>query len=84
MAYDYVDDCKIMKGMMWVGVERYVESPVPNKEMQTSPSPLRSSHLDIKDEQCAETKNMLKKSYRVFELWASKRSKKMRKKLNFL
>ena len=37
---------------------------VPSKGMQTPP-PLRSGHLDLKD--------MLKKSYRAFELWASKR-----------
>ena len=69
------------------------KGPVPSKDMQIvqlSPSSeggegtLRIFYLDIKDAQCAETKNVLKKSYRVFELWASKRSKKMRKKFNFL
>ena len=36
--------------------------------------PLRSGYLDTKYAQCAETKDELKKSYRVFELWGTKRA----------
>ena len=41
--------------------------PVPSKDMQTQPAhPLfRSGHLDIKDVQCAKTKDMLKISYHI-------------------
>ena len=57
--------------------------PVSSKDMQT-PSPLRSGHIDIKDAQCAETKYVLKKSYRVFDLWACKSGVMGTQKLNFL
>ena len=66
---------------------RTIYGRFPTMNMQT-PS-LRSSHLDIKDVQCAETKDVLKISYQiisrlgVFELWASIRSKKMRENLIF-
>ena len=41
----------------------------PTKDMQTSPPPpLRSGHLNMKDMQHAETKDVLKITYRVFEL----------------
>ena len=39
-----------------------VMGPVPSKDMQTPP-PLKSGDLDIKDAQCAETEDVLKKSY---------------------
>ena len=39
--------------------------PVPSKDKQTPSSPLRSGHLDIKDTQCAETEDVLKKSYHI-------------------
>ena len=43
--------------------------PVPSKDMQScrplSPPPPRSGHLDIKDAQCAENKDVLKKSYHI-------------------
>ena len=39
---------------------------VSSKNMQTpSPSPIRSGHLDIKYVQCAETKDVVKKSYHI-------------------
>ena len=38
--------------------------PVPCKDMGNSLL-LRSGHLDIKDTQCAETKDVLKKSYNI-------------------
>ena len=49
----------------------------PTKDMQTTH--LRSGHLDIKDAQCAETKDVLKKSYCVFELWRPKGPKRCAK-----
>ena len=67
-----------------------LSGPVLTKDMQTqphlSPLPLRSGHLHIKDAQCAETKDVLKNPitlYRIFELLASKRSKKIRDKIIF-
>ena len=63
------------------------EGCFPTKDMQTPP--LRSGYLDIKDKMHNELKlKMCYKnhiiSYRVSELWAFKRSKKMRKNLNLL
>ena len=59
----------------------------PNKgyaDLSSPPPPfLRSGHLDIKDAQCAETKDVLKISHRVFELWASKRGVMGAQKINF-
>ena len=70
------------------------KGPVPSKDMQIvqlSPSSeggegtLRIFYLDIKDVQCAETDNVLKKSYRVFEVWAGvQKVQKDRQKLNSL
>ena len=59
----------------------------PPKDIQTRPHHLRSDHIDIKDEQCAETKVVLKKSYHIisrFLVIGVKKVKKMRKKLNFI
>ena len=47
------------------------------------PPSLKSGHLDIKDAQCAETKDVLKKSYRDFELWAFKK-RLVHSKIKFL
>ena len=46
--------------------------------------PLRSGHLDIKDAQCAETKDVLKKLYRAFDTWASRMGVMGAQKFNFL
>ena len=49
----------------------------PSKDMQTPPPPpVRSGHLDMKDAHCAETKDVLKKSYHIISrlgAWAPKR-----------
>ena len=48
-------------------MSRAVVRLVTTKDMQTTPSPLpiRNVHLDIKDAQCAETKDVLKISYHI-------------------
>ena len=50
------------------------------------PPPLRSGHLDIRDAQCAETKDRLKILHhfiRVWALWASKRGVLSTQKFKF-
>ena len=52
-----------------------------------TPPPLRSGHLDIKHAQCAETKDVLKKSYHIitrFRVIGFFARSKMRKNSNFL
>ena len=55
------------------------------KDMQTSP-PLRSGHLDIKDAQCAKTKEVLKKPYHIisrFRVMSVKKERYDRPKIKF-
>ena len=63
----------------------YIGGLFPTEDMQTPPRPSEvTDHLDMKDMQCAETKDVLKISYHVFELWASKRVVMGTQKFNFL
>ena len=53
------------------GGEGAVWGPVTKKDMQTPPSPLRSGHLYIKDEECAESYFRFFR-FLVFELLVAK------------
>ena len=51
---------------------------VPSKDMQTPP--LRSGQLNIRDAQCTERKDVLKKSYHIISRFCVMGVQKMRKK----
>ena len=51
-------------------ISQKIQAPALTKDMQT-PLPLRSGHLDIKDAQCAENKDVCKISYHIISRWVA-------------